>query len=255
MNAICGIHHKTEPLPNDALAGMVRALAAWGRDGSSTWLGDHIALGCQATHVTPESIHENLPLADAGLVITADARLDNRDNLISDLRFTIYDSPTQSEIPFGYDVGNRKSKIGDSEIILAAYRKWGVDCPKHLLGDFAFAVWDENEKMVRRRGTERGRVAAGGAGAPLPLAVAQLPPRQATPASNRPRRITPAQAGPTQALISSRLGRFSLLLAMASWVPINAVLFVSTQRFVGADCKISPGLARHTVPVSFGRAG
>ena len=31
----------------------------------------------------------------------------------------------------------------DSEVILAAYIKWGADCLKHLNGMFAFAIWDK----------------------------------------------------------------------------------------------------------------
>ena len=31
----------------------------------------------------------------------------------------------------------------DTEVILAAYRKWGADCVTHLRGMFAFAIWDE----------------------------------------------------------------------------------------------------------------
>ncbi|HET6972765.1 MAG TPA: asparagine synthase-related protein [Pyrinomonadaceae bacterium] len=48
------------------------------------------------------------------LTITANARLDARDDL------------------------NRS----DAELILDAYEKWGDDCVKHLLGDFAFTIWD-----------------------------------------------------------------------------------------------------------------
>jgi asparagine synthase (glutamine-hydrolysing) len=48
------------------------------------------------------------------LTITANARLDARDD----------------------------SNRSDAELILHAYEKWGDDCVKHLIGDFAFAIWD-----------------------------------------------------------------------------------------------------------------
>lgn len=53
-------------------------------------------------------------------VIWADARLDNRDDLAAALG----------------------SAAGDADLILAAYDRWGDDCASHLLGDFAFALWD-----------------------------------------------------------------------------------------------------------------
>src|SRR5262245_24977721 len=31
----------------------------------------------------------------------------------------------------------------DTEVVLAAYEKWGHDCPTKLRGMFAFAIWDE----------------------------------------------------------------------------------------------------------------
>ena len=38
--------------------------------------------------------------------------------------------------------------IPDSDILLAAYRAWGEDCPGELLGDFAFAVWDVKKREL-----------------------------------------------------------------------------------------------------------
>ncbi len=36
----------------------------------------------------------------------------------------------------------------DTEVILAAYMKWGKDCPKYLKGQFAFAIWDDLAKEL-----------------------------------------------------------------------------------------------------------
>ena len=36
----------------------------------------------------------------------------------------------------------------DTEVILAAYKKWGIDCLSHLRGMFSFAIWDENKKKL-----------------------------------------------------------------------------------------------------------
>ena len=39
--------------------------------------------------------------------------------------------------------GREQDSLTDDELILNAYEKWGEDCVKHLIGDFAFAIWDE----------------------------------------------------------------------------------------------------------------
>jgi len=105
---------------------MDAALAHRGPDGL-TWCGGAVGLGHRMLHTTPESLHETLPLRHpAGhLVLTADARIDNRDELIPALAI---------RRPF--------AEITDSDLILAAYEKWGERCPEKLLGDFAFVIWD-----------------------------------------------------------------------------------------------------------------
>lgn len=36
----------------------------------------------------------------------------------------------------------------DLELVLAAYRRWGIDAPSHLTGDFAFILWDPVRRLL-----------------------------------------------------------------------------------------------------------
>jgi len=75
-------------------------------------------------------------MSQAGnLVLTADACIDNRDELI----VTIVTLGLADRPP---------AEIADSQLILAAYEKWGEYCPEKLLGDFAFAIWDERKQVL-----------------------------------------------------------------------------------------------------------
>jgi asparagine synthase (glutamine-hydrolysing) len=37
---------------------------------------------------------------------------------------------------------------GDTEVLLMSYQVWGEKCVEHLIGQFAFAVWDDREKSL-----------------------------------------------------------------------------------------------------------
>jgi asparagine synthase (glutamine-hydrolysing) len=41
-----------------------------------------------------------------------------------------------------------KSTRCPAELIARAYLKWKQDCPKHFLGDFAFAIWDAKQQQL-----------------------------------------------------------------------------------------------------------
>ena len=135
MSGIVGIHYLDErPVDGENLSKMVDILAHRGPDGADIWVDGCVGFGHRMLWTTPESLIEKLPLVNqrGDLVITADARIDNRDELIAALQ-----------------TNNRPAdKITDSDLILAAYEKWGEDCPQHLLGDFAFAIWDERKQIL-----------------------------------------------------------------------------------------------------------
>ncbi len=46
------------------------------------------------------------------------------------------------------DKGYRFFSNSDTEVIVAAYAEWGVECIRHFEGMFAFAIWDEKEKIL-----------------------------------------------------------------------------------------------------------
>ncbi len=103
---------------------MAAALAHRGPDGEGLWCSGPAAFGHRMLQTTAESTRELQPLVDeeAGLVLVADARLDNRDSLLTQLSLS--------------------SAAADVDIVHASYRRWGDGCPEKLIGDFAFALWD-----------------------------------------------------------------------------------------------------------------
>ncbi|MGB9178293.1 MAG: hypothetical protein WCB68_03520, partial [Pyrinomonadaceae bacterium] len=45
-------------------------------------------------------------------------------------------------------LGHRFYTNSDTEAIIHAYDQYGTDCPKHLCGMFAFAIWDERRQQL-----------------------------------------------------------------------------------------------------------
>lgn len=114
------------------LALMLEALAHRGPDGKSFWHEGSVGLGHCLLQTTPESLGERQPLRRDGLVITADARIDNREELFELL-----------------GLGNRgRDPPSDSDLVLHAYQRWGDECAVRLLGDFAFVVWDSRKQVL-----------------------------------------------------------------------------------------------------------
>lgn len=132
MAGLCRLDARRADLPQ--LRRMLRRLAHRGPDAEGLWCHEGVALGHRMLHTTPQSTGERLPAtsSDGSVVLTADARIDNRDELIRTL------APREG-LPSG---------IPDGELILSAYERWGERCPEYLLGDFAFAVWDRRRERL-----------------------------------------------------------------------------------------------------------
>ena len=104
---------------------------------STTWAAAGVGLGeqrrpAQARGCEGNPSQEERPLATGrradDLAIAAWARLDDRRALASTLGVS--------------------HCVADRELILCAYRRWGVECPRHLLGDYAFAIFDGRRQRL-----------------------------------------------------------------------------------------------------------
>lgn len=113
---------------------LARAIAHRGPDDRGTWRDGSVALAHAMLFTTPESHHDAQPRVDSSgdLAIVADLRLDNRDELIDACGLA----------------GASRARIGDSALVIAAYRRWGIACAQHLEGDFAFALWDRRDQSL-----------------------------------------------------------------------------------------------------------
>lgn len=68
------------------------------------------------------------------LYLTPGTRIDNRNELADRL------SLARASV----------ARMTTAELILAAYQRWGEDCPQYLLGDFAFAIEDSTKLFLAR---------------------------------------------------------------------------------------------------------
>ncbi len=135
MSAIAAIYgFNREPALPEHGSLMMEAMDQYPADQRAVWQKENIMLMCHAQWVTEQSAQEILPYYDAhrGLAITADAIIDNRDELMEQLQVPQHDTKS----------------ITDSEILLKAYEKWSEQMVEKLVGDFSFILWDERKQLL-----------------------------------------------------------------------------------------------------------
>jgi asparagine synthase (glutamine-hydrolysing) len=122
-----------KPVERHLIAELTGSLSFRGPDAQRFWCDGPVAFGHSLLRTTSESACERQPVAiqvsdhpqsRSEIVVVADARIDARAELLAKM-----DAPELKGAP-------------DVELILRAYLKWGESAVEHLLGDFAFAVWD-----------------------------------------------------------------------------------------------------------------
>ncbi len=136
MAAIGGILQRDgRAVEEGELRRLTGAMARRGGDGGGHWVEGSLGLLHLGFHSTPESLAEQQPLIGGGgrWVLVADARLDNREELLHALG---------GRAAFGEGV------VSDAELLLAASLRWGREAATHLLGDFVYALWDREQREL-----------------------------------------------------------------------------------------------------------
>jgi len=126
--SISGFNFRDE----DLIQKMNRVTSHRGPDGTGVFEDENISLGHNRLSIIDLSDVASQPMesSDGKLVIIYNGEIYNFKKLKREL--TDYPFRTQS----------------DTEVILAAYKKWGYGCVKKFSGIFAFAIWDKEKKEL-----------------------------------------------------------------------------------------------------------
>jgi asparagine synthase (glutamine-hydrolysing) len=147
MSGIVGIVNLDGTEVNrDLLWQMTKFMTPRGPDAQQILSDGPVGLGHTMLRTTFESNSETQPLTiDGKTWLIADARIDGRDELIKKLEAKL-GSP--ASLLSDNSEARDKVPLTDALLILYAYKVWGTDCVSHLIGDFAFAIWDSVERRL-----------------------------------------------------------------------------------------------------------
>jgi len=135
MSTIHAIFNPQQQVEKETVEQMLAASEYWQPDATSAAASQqqHCHMAKASLFNTERSKQDDVYHdQESGLMISANARLDNRPDLAAKLGL----SPDQL------------NECTDSQLILKTYQQWGEDCPKYLLGDFVFIIWDEARQQL-----------------------------------------------------------------------------------------------------------
>lgn len=135
MCGIAGLYHLTTPKPVDParVERMCDAMIHRGPDGGGVWTAPGVGLG-----------HRRLSIIDVAGSPQPMASSDGRAMLVFNGEIYNY-RELRAELKAA---GATFHTDGDSEVILAAWQRWGVNCLPRLSGMFAFAIYDLAERTL-----------------------------------------------------------------------------------------------------------
>ncbi|MFK7756984.1 MAG: asparagine synthase (glutamine-hydrolyzing) [Flavobacteriales bacterium] len=130
INGIFGLEQVSDP--EQVIKQMNATLAHRGPDYDGVYSDEVLALGHRRLSIIDTAAHANQPFfsKDKSIVLVFNGEIYNYLELKEQL--TDYSFDTSS----------------DTEVIIAAYQKWGIDCLNHFNGMFALAIWDTKAEQL-----------------------------------------------------------------------------------------------------------
>lgn len=131
MSIIFGIcRPRGETVEKEELLHLAASTERYAHDGTFVHAQSHIGMGFQPFHTTDRSRMESQPLVDArGNMLVLDGRLDNYHDLCRELNVRTCDT-------------------ADSQLVLAAFLRWGEGCFSLLVGDWSIVLWSAADKSL-----------------------------------------------------------------------------------------------------------
>jgi len=134
---MCGITGCIDPeISRDKLKQNIERMNATqrhrGPDNSGLWVEEIIGLGHSRLKIIDLSDAANQPMQANECVIVFNGEIYNHVELREELQAHGFTFRTKT----------------DTEIILAAYKRWGTFCTRHFAGMWAFAIWDKERKQL-----------------------------------------------------------------------------------------------------------
>ena len=135
MSGILALINKDgAPVHSEQLRALAATMADFAPDGADFWASGNVGLAHSFLRVGRSFEFNQQPFSrDGEVCIVSETRIDARSDLIREL---------EPVSPGDLDAAP------DAELILHAYAKWDEDCVQHLLGDFAFAIWNARRQCL-----------------------------------------------------------------------------------------------------------
>jgi len=111
---------------------MTDAMAHRGPDADACWAEGNVALGHRRLSIIDLSTAANQPF------------IDNSGRYVVVFNGEIYNYRDVQRQIHGYDFRT----TSDTEVLIAAYIRWGPACVEYLRGMFAFVIWDRQERVI-----------------------------------------------------------------------------------------------------------